>query len=141
MRNLCYSIWSVNLVRCPFQPIVPTRYYVHTYGHPVGHFPPLYYATPLHFPFKDSLPRDTTSRMANFIPGIAPSFDRPEYTEAYARCPRATRSSFPRLLVKITYMYFHDARLLHLTVTGLMNRTSLRFSPKCKGRTTTSCLK
>lgn len=77
-------------------PPNPHYYYLPPYGHPYGHFPPLYDATPLHFPLTDRLLRDTPSRAARFVPGVAPSFGRPRFPPTqppYELRDNAARSS------------------------------------------------
>lgn len=50
-------------------PPSPHYYYMPPYGHPYGHFPPLYDGTPVHFPLTERLLRDTPSRQARYEPG------------------------------------------------------------------------
>lgn len=56
-------------------PPSPHYYYLPPYGHPYGHFPPMYDGTQLHFTLTDRLLRDTPSRVAGYKPGVYPSYD------------------------------------------------------------------
>lgn len=66
-------------------PPSPHYYYLPPYGHPYGHFPPMYDATSLHFPLTERLLRDTPSRLAG---GYKPSYNAARFEPGSGRVNR-----------------------------------------------------